>query len=71
MIFGQKRLTARTSTIFKPRTYSVLAYGQAEKKTSHLYGDQPEMFVDEGMKRVAYTQVDFEALLLEEYRPGE
>lgn len=54
-----------------PKAYSVLAYGQSGKEDSPFYGDQLEMFVNEEMKPVAYTEEDIEDQLLEEYRPGE
>lgn len=54
-----------------PRAYSVLAYGQSNAETSPHHTDQAQLFVDNQMKKVAYTEADIKAMLLSQYQPGE
>ncbi|MCB0634190.1 MAG: penicillin acylase family protein [Saprospiraceae bacterium] len=54
-----------------PRAYSVLAYGQSNDENSPHHTDQAELFVNNKMKKVAYTEEDIRQMLLEEYHPGE
>lgn len=54
-----------------PRAYSVLAYGQSNKAGSPHFNDQLEMFTNNQMKPVAFTEEDVKNQLIREYRPGE
>src|SRR5699024_7978136 len=54
-----------------PRAYSVLAYGQSIKKESPHFNDQLELFTNNEMKKVAFTQEDIREQLIREYHPGE
>ena len=54
-----------------PRAYSVLLYGNSNQEDSPYFYDQAEMFANNRMKRVAYTESDIAAMLVESYRPGE
>ncbi|MEZ5041784.1 MAG: penicillin acylase family protein [Saprospiraceae bacterium] len=53
-----------------PKAYSILAYGQSNNEKSPHHTDQAELFVQNKMKRVAYTEADIQATLLKAYRPG-
>lgn len=54
-----------------PRAYSVLGYGQSNKRNSPHYSDQAELFARNEMKPVAFTEADIERNLIRSYRPGE
>ncbi len=54
-----------------PRAYSILAYGQSNKKSSPHHADQAAMFADNKMKKVAYTEAAIEAGAIRIYRPGD
>ena len=53
-----------------PRAYTVLAYGQSVREDSPYFNDQLEMFANNQMKKVAFTEDDIQEQLLYEYRPG-
>lgn len=53
-----------------PRAYSVLAYGQSDEPDSPHFNDQLELFAENRMKPVAFTEADVRAATLREYRPG-
>ncbi len=53
-----------------PKAYSVLAYGQSQKKDSPYHADQAAMFARGEMKRVAFTAGDVDAQAISRYRPG-
>jgi len=54
-----------------PRAYSVLAYGNSNREDSPYFYDQAEMFANEAVKVVAYTEEDIQRDLVARYRPGE
>ena len=54
-----------------PKAYSILAYGQSAKEESPHYTDQAEMFANNKMKRVAFTEKEIRKSMIWEYRPGE
>lgn len=54
-----------------PRAYSVLAYGQSNKRNSPHYSDQAELFARNEMKKIAFTEADIARQLVRSYRPGE
>lgn len=54
-----------------PRAYSVLAYGQSNKRKSPHYSDQAELFARNEMKPIAFTEADIARQLVRSYRPGE
>ena len=54
-----------------PKAYSILAYGQSAKKESPHYTDQAELFANNKMKRVAFTEKEIRKSMIREYRPGE
>ena len=53
-----------------PRAYSVLAYGNSNQPGSPRYYDQAEMFAEERMKPVAFTDEEIVRDLVARYRPG-
>jgi acyl-homoserine-lactone acylase len=54
-----------------PRAYSVLAYGNSNREDSPYFYDQAELFADNRMKKVAFTEEDILGDLVMRYRPGE
>ncbi len=54
-----------------PRAYSVLLYGNSNKEDSPYFFDQAEMFANNRMKPVAYTEEQIQRDLVETYRPGD
>ncbi|MEM7372336.1 MAG: penicillin acylase family protein [Bacteroidota bacterium] len=54
-----------------PKAYSILAYGQSNNPDSPHHTDQAEMFANNQMKAVAFSEEDIQANLLKSYRPGE
>jgi len=54
-----------------PRAYSVLVYGNSSREDSPYFYDQAEMFANNRMKPVAFTETDILADLVERYRPVE
>jgi acyl-homoserine-lactone acylase len=54
-----------------PKAYSILAYGQSNNEKSPHHTDQAEMFANNQMKKVAYSEGDIQKVLLKEYHPGE
>jgi acyl-homoserine-lactone acylase len=52
-----------------PRAYSVLVYGNSNQEDSPYFYNQAEMFADNRMKVVAFTEEDIERTLVERYRP--
>lgn len=54
-----------------PRAWSVLAYGNSDQPNSELYYDQAELFADNRMKPVAFTEADIALDLVRRYRPGD
>lgn len=53
-----------------PRAYSILAYGQSVKQHSPHFSDQLDMFANNQMKRVSFTETDVMENVIREYRPG-
>jgi acyl-homoserine-lactone acylase len=53
-----------------PRAYSVLLYGNSNQEDSPYFYNQAEMFADNRMKVVAFTEEEIERDLLKRYRPG-
>jgi len=53
-----------------PRAYSVLLYGNSNQEDSPYFYNQAEMFADNRMKPVAFTEEEIERDLVERYRPG-
>ena len=54
-----------------PQAYSVLAYGNSNREESPYFYDQAELFADNRMKRVAFSEEDIHNTLVRRYRPGE
>ena len=54
-----------------PRAYSILAYGNSNRPESPYFYDQAELFSDNQMKPVAFTEEDIERELVRRYKPGE
>jgi acyl-homoserine-lactone acylase len=54
-----------------PRAYSILAYGQSNDPESPHHTDQAQLFADNKMKKVAYTEKEIKQNLVRQYRPGE
>ncbi len=54
----------------RPRAYSVLLYGNSNQVDSPYFYNQAEMFADNRMKVVAFTEEEIERDLVERYRPG-
>ena len=54
-----------------PRAYSVLAYGNSNQEDSPYFYDQAEMFANNTLKAVAYTEEEIQKDLVERYRPGK
>jgi hypothetical protein len=54
-----------------PRAYSVLVYGNSDREDSPNFYNQAEMFADNCMRMVAFTEEDIDRNLRERYRPGE
>ncbi len=55
----------------EPRALSVLLYGNTNQEDSPYFYDQAEMFANNQLKIVAYTEEDIRRDLVESYRPGE
>ena len=55
----------------KPRAYSILLYGNSNAEDSPYYYDQAELFANNRMKHVVYTESDIQTDLVERYHPGE
>lgn len=55
----------------KPRAYSILAYGQSNRDDSPHFNDQLEMFTDNEMKLISFTEEEVLKQVIREYRPGE
>ncbi len=53
-----------------PKAYSVLLYGNSNQEDSPYFYNQAEIFANNRMKRVAYTESDIAAMLVRNYRPG-
>lgn len=54
-----------------PRAYSVVAYSQSEIVDAPHYSDQAELFADNRMKPVAFTEQQIQDALIAEYHPGD
>ncbi len=54
-----------------PMAYSILAYGQSAKEESPHHTDQAELFANNKMKKVAFTDKEIRKSMIREYRPGE
>jgi acyl-homoserine-lactone acylase len=54
-----------------PRAYSILAYGNSNREDSPYFYDQAELFANNRMKRVAFSEQDIHNTLVRRYRPGE
>jgi acyl-homoserine-lactone acylase len=54
----------------EPRAYSVLAYGQSNKRTSPWHADQAAMFARGDMKPVRFLGRDVDRHVVVRYRPG-
>lgn len=54
-----------------PKAYSVLAYGQSIKEDSPHFNDQLELFTNDEMKRVVFTDDEIEEQVIRSYRPGK
>jgi len=53
------------------KAYSILAYGQSNNPESLHHTDQVELFSNNKMKKVAFSEVDIQRDLIKSYRPGE
>ena len=54
-----------------PRAYSVLLYGNSNQEESPWFYNQAEMFADNRMKRVAFTEEEIQRDLVDRYHPGQ
>ena len=54
-----------------PRAYSILAYGQSDNPDSPHHTDQAQLFADNKMKEVTYTERAIRKKLIRSYHPGE
>lgn len=54
-----------------PKAYTILAYGQSIKEDSPYYNNQLELFADNQMTRVRFTEEDIRNNIIREYRPGQ
>ena len=54
-----------------PKAYSILAYGQSNNPETGHHTDQAEMFANNKMKEVAYSEKAIKKKLLKSYKPGE
>ncbi|MFP6597312.1 MAG: penicillin acylase family protein, partial [Candidatus Hydrogenedentota bacterium] len=54
-----------------PKAYSIVAYSQSEVEDSPHFNDQAELFANNQMKQVAFTESEIRASLLSSYHPGE
>ena len=54
-----------------PKAYSILAYGQSAKVDSPHHTDQAELFANNKMKKVAFTEKEIKRSLIRQYSPGE
>jgi acyl-homoserine-lactone acylase len=54
-----------------PKAYSILAYGQSNNPESAHHTDQAELFNNNEMKQVLYTEKAIRKGLIKSYRPGE
>ncbi|MFO0948287.1 MAG: penicillin acylase family protein [Planctomycetota bacterium] len=54
-----------------PKAYSVLGYSQSSNPQSPHFNDQAELFAEDRMKPVAFTDDEIQAGLLREYHPGD
>jgi acyl-homoserine-lactone acylase len=54
-----------------PKAYSILAYGQSAREESPHHTDQAELFANNKMKRVVFTEKEIRKSMIREYRPGE
>ena len=52
-----------------PRAYSILAYGQSNNPESPHHTDQTQLFANNEMKKVAFTEADIQQQLLRKYKP--
>lgn len=74
---GKRRVTGGDGWVLvvefgkTPRAYSVLAYGQSNKRRSPHFSDQAELFARGELKPIAYTEAEIERDLIRVYRPGE
>jgi acyl-homoserine-lactone acylase len=53
-----------------PRAYSVLLYGNSNQEDSPYFWDQAELFANDAMKTVAFSEEDIARDLVVRYRPG-
>lgn len=53
------------------KAYSVLAYGQSNNPESPHFDDQAEMFANNKMKKVAFSEKVIKKTILKKYKPGE
>jgi acyl-homoserine-lactone acylase len=54
-----------------PRAYSILAYGNSNREDSPYFYDQAELFAENRMKRVAFSEEEILGEMVARYRPGE
>ena len=54
-----------------PRAYSILAYGNSNREDSPYFYDQAELFAENRMKRVAFSEEEILGEIVSRYRPGE
>jgi acyl-homoserine-lactone acylase len=54
-----------------PRAYSVLLYGNSNRESSPYFYNQAELFANNAMKPVAFTETQIQEDLVEAYRPGK
>lgn len=53
-----------------PRAFSILPYGQSRRSGSPYHADQLQMFAENEMKPVRFTDEDIRQHTIREYRPG-
>jgi acyl-homoserine-lactone acylase len=55
----------------KIKAYSVLAYGQSNNPDSPYFDDQAQLFAENKMKEVAFSEKEIKKALLKSYQPGK
>lgn len=73
---GKRRVIGGDGWVFavefgkKIKAYSVLAYGQSNDPESDNFDDQAQLFAENKMKKVAYSEKDIKNALVKSYQPG-
>jgi acyl-homoserine-lactone acylase len=74
---GKRRVIGGDGWVFavefgkKIKAYSVLAYGQSNRPESPYFDDQAELFAENKMKNVAFSEQEIKKALIKTYVPGK